>query len=400
MKLNRYYWLIILSVMLGSTAFSGCSGSSAATPTTTTDQQSAIMADLPERILAEARVVPQQSAALSFSTPGIVEEVLVDEGKQVEAGGAIARLKGIKRAEASIAQAEVLLLSAQKELDDLLDQSMVTTANAELALASAQIAYNNALEDRESLDYQQVSDNTLDGIRANYYLAEDAFKTAQKDYEQYKDRKDTDLDRAFYLNKLAAARAARDKALYNLNKALERPEPDKVAQADAALSLTKAALDDAQKTYEKLKAGPDPDVLKIKEANLKNAQAQLEYAQASLNDLNLTAPFSGTVITNSLKVGQAVSPADMVMLGDVSSWKIETTDLTELDITGISVGDSVSITFDAIPDLELTGVVNRIKAFGENKQGDITYTVYIDLDQQDPRLLWNMKAFVSFEVTN
>jgi HlyD family secretion protein len=56
-----------------------------------------------------------------------------------------------------------------------------------------------------------------------------------------------------------------------------------------------------------------------------------------------------------------------------------------------------TITFDAIPDLELHGAVSRIRPLGENKQGDITYAVTIQLDRQDPRLRWNMTASVTME---
>ncbi|NMB54274.1 MAG: HlyD family efflux transporter periplasmic adaptor subunit [Leptolinea sp.] len=349
------------------------------------------------RTLTEARVVPIRNAALSFPVSGIVEEVLTAEGTQVHEGDVIARLKGIDRARAAVTGAEVLQLTAQKNLDDFRDKSQVATADAELALAKAQIELKNARDHRNSLDYQQVSGAALDGLRATYYMALDDFKDAEDEYETYKDRDEKNLDRAAYLTKLSNARLAKDRALYNLNKALEMPDPEKIAKADARLSLAEAALADAQSTYDKVKNGPDAAQLGILELAVKNADAQLEAAKASLKDLELTAPFSGTIISNDLKPGQAVSPAVTVMLGDISSWQVETTDLVELDIVNIQPGDPVSVTFDAIPSLKISGTVNRIKQIGVASQGDTTYTVTIDLDESDPRLLWNMKAFVAFE---
>jgi multidrug resistance efflux pump len=337
------------------------------------------------------------NAALSFPTPGIVDEVLVPEGTAVKAGEVIARMKGIDRARAAIAQAEMLKLTAQKDMDDFDDKSKISTADAELLLAKARIELNNARDARKSLDYQQVSGPTLDGMRATYYMALDEFKTAEDDYEPYKDRGEKDLERAVFLTKLSNARLAKDKALFNLNKALEMPDPEKIAKADARLSLAEAGLADAQVTYDKVKDGPDATQLVILKAAVKNAEAQLEAAKSSLSDLELTAPFDGTVISNDLKPGQAVSPAVTVMLGDISSWQVETTDLVEQDIVNIQTGDAVSVTFDSIPSLTLAGVVNRIKQMGVASKGDTTYTVTIDLNQSDPRLLWNMKAFVAFE---
>jgi HlyD family secretion protein len=376
-------------------AVTGCAGINLG-PVTPTQQQTAQAAPSGGQFLAEARVVPNQYASLSFSIPGIIEEVLVKEGEQVTDGQIIARLKGSDQALSLISQAQVQVLSAQKDLDDLDDKAKLAAADAQLKMASDQIELKNAKDARHSLDYQQVTQDTLDNLRARYLLAQRDFKDAQDDYNSVKDRSDTDLDKAAALDNLSAKRQIRDQALYNLNKALERPEQNKIDKADARLALAEAAVEDDQSTYNKLKGGPDPDQLQLLQARLADAQSQLKAAQTGLADLDLKVPFAGTLISSSLDVGEAVAPQTVVMLGDVSSWKIETTDLTELDVPGVKQGDPVQITFDAIPDLKLPGRVNRIQEIGVDQQGDIVYKVYIDLDKQDMRLLWNMKAFVSF----
>ncbi len=57
-------------------------------------------------------------------------------------------------------------------------------------------------------------------------------------------------------------------------------------------------------------------------------------------------------------------------------------------------GDTVVVRFDALPGVELPGTVERIKSIGENKQGDITYTVIIQPQSHEQRLRWNMTASV------
>jgi hypothetical protein len=52
---------------------------------------------------------------------------------------------------------------------------------------------------------------------------------------------------------------------------------------------------------------------------------------------------------------------------------------------------------DALPEMTFSGVVERIKPLGENVQGDITYKATIRLDENDPRLRWNMTAAVLIE---
>jgi HlyD family secretion protein len=96
-----------------------------------------------------------------------------------------------------------------------------------------------------------------------------------------------------------------------------------------------------------------------------------------------------------VEVGEQVAPGTAVAwLADLSAWEIETDDLTELNVVRVHEEDPVTISFDALPDLKLPGRVTAIKALGENKMGDITYTVTILPDRYDGRLRWNMTASV------
>jgi len=123
------------------------------------------------------------------------------------------------------------------------------------------------------------------------------------------------------------------------------------------------------------------------------AQAGLEQAQASLADTELRAPFAGTVAALEVSHGeQVVAGLPIVQLAQLGTWQVETDDLTELDIVRVEEGGPVTVTFDAIEGLELAGTVQRIKAVGQEKLGDMTYTVIVRLDEQDPRLRWNMTA--------
>jgi HlyD family secretion protein len=95
------------------------------------------------------------------------------------------------------------------------------------------------------------------------------------------------------------------------------------------------------------------------------------------------------------EVGEQLLPgAAIVQLGDLASWQIETEDLVELDVVRVRVGAPVRVTIDALPGVQLTGKVVHIKLIGENKIGDMTYTVSIQLDQATAELAWNMTATV------
>ncbi|MFQ3662014.1 MAG: hypothetical protein SNJ69_06425 [Chloroflexaceae bacterium] len=61
------------------------------------------------------------------------------------------------------------------------------------------------------------------------------------------------------------------------------------------------------------------------------------------------------------------------------------------------VGDQVTLTFDALPDLALPGIVTKVQALGKTYQGDVIYTVTVEPQRWDERLRWNMTATVTIE---
>ena len=82
-------------------------------------------------------------------------------------------------------------------------------------------------------------------------------------------------------------------------------------------------------------------------------------------------------------------------MANLANWQIETEDLTELDVIAVKSGSSVNLSFDAIPGLTMGGVVQYVKPVGQDERGDVVYTVVIEPEKSDERMLWNMTATVS-----
>jgi multidrug resistance efflux pump len=132
-------------------------------------------------------------------------------------------------------------------------------------------------------------------------------------------------------------------------------------------------------------------------AHERSALAALEAAEADLARNELRAPWSGVVADLPLKVDAYVQPGQPVAtLADFSSWKVETDNLTEIEVPEVSLGQKVSITPDALPELDLPGVVTDISALHAEKRGDVTYTVTVAVEKSDPRLRWGMTMVVTF----
>lgn len=348
------------------------------------------------QVIAEGRLIPIRFVDLSFNTSGLIEEVLVNEGDQVSAGQLLARLSNREEYEANIAAAELELTNAQLDIKELYDNAPLQAAEAFQELVNVPEDVSDAQRAVDSLQSGIVNETDVDIARANVAFAKKQLEDAQEAYRPYANRSEENLTRAALLSKLAEAEQEYEDAVRRLNSLTGAPTEDKIERAEADLALARARLAEAQRRYEILKDGPDPDQLALAEAHLDNAEAKLAAAQAALLKLELRAPFTGTIASNNLKVGEYVAlGSPIIRLVDFSDWMLETTDLTELNIVRISNGGPAVVTCDALPDSQFPGRVSTINAIGENRQGDITYTVLVEIDSNDDRLLWNMTCSVS-----
>ena len=84
----------------------------------------------------------------------------------------------------------------------------------------------------------------------------------------------------------------------------------------------------------------------------------------------------------------------VLVLGDLDTLQVETTDLDEIDIARIQTGQRADLTFDALPEEVLTGEVVRIAPMSTPGQAATTYKVIVEFDEIDPALRWGMTAFV------
>jgi HlyD family secretion protein len=136
----------------------------------------------------------------------------------------------------------------------------------------------------------------------------------------------------------------------------------------------------------------------LAQARLDNAKAQATAAQNTLDNYDLRAPFNGTVVDTNISVNQMVGPeTQAVVVADFSQWYADTSDLSELDVVKVSVGQKVTVTADALPGVTMTGVVEEISAASKTKSGDILYTVHIRMEEVDPLMRWGMTVDGTFK---
>jgi multidrug resistance efflux pump len=345
------------------------------------------------QVNVEGKLVPYQYVDLSFNTTGTVETVLVSEGQAVKAGDLLARLHNQEQIKVSIASAELDVANAEKALDDLYVNAPLQAAQTWSDMVQAEKTLEDAQKKRSALNYPRGSEELIKEAQQTYDTALDGYNKMKDYYDRA-----NELDKRNLLDRVQKLRKERDDALAQLNYYKGKPDQFNFDQADATLALAQTNLSDLQRKYTILKDGPDPEDVKIAQAQVAQAQAKAEAAQASLKDLELRAPFDGTLVSMSLKPGQSVTQGTLAAtLADFSKWRVETTNLTELSVLKIQVGSPAVVSFDALPGVSFNGKVATIQSLGQNLQGDITYTASIDLDKIDPRLRWNMTAPVAIK---
>ncbi|HEX5942397.1 MAG TPA: HlyD family efflux transporter periplasmic adaptor subunit, partial [Anaerolineales bacterium] len=136
-------------------------------------------------------------------------------------------------------------------------------------------------------------------------------------------------------------------------------------------------------------------------ADVARMQALLDSAKAILDtQYALIAPFDGTVVSLDIAPAETVVPGQVViLLGDLSKYQIETTDLSERDITRVQVGQSASVFIEALEE-EFTGKVIDVDRISTTLGGDVVFKVTMELDDQPAGLLWGMSADVQIETAD
>lgn len=155
--------------------------------------------------------------------------------------------------------------------------------------------------------------------------------------------------------------------------------------------ISRAEMEQSQTTYEQA------------EQSVKRMQSQYDRAVTNLGYATITSPVDGTVIAREVDVGQTVAasfqtPNLFKIAEDLSQMQIETS-VSEADIGVIKEGQAVTFTVDAYPNQTFDGTVRQIRLSPTTTSNVVVYTVVIDVDNSDLRLMPGMTAFVTIVVT-
>jgi hypothetical protein len=301
-------------------------------------------------------------------------------------------------ADSAVTQAQA---GREVALDTVTDAD-IAAAKASLAIATADLS---ALEE----NYQQILDScfktpdgqtfcplygTVEEQTRGQLEAAQANQVAAQALVDLLNAGPTPAQRAAAGGAVALAIANRDVAQAQLDLILAGALPEQIEKASVGVAQAELGIKVAGAEMR----GAETAIMQA-EAGLAIAEAGRDTIQAALDRMTLWATVDGTVASISSSPGEMVAPGTPVAtLADLSGWLVETTDVSELDVPYIAVGDSVEVRFDAIPDRMVAGVVTNIAEMSSMALGDVVYQVTVQLEDAPDLLRWGMTAFVDIDV--
>lgn len=356
--------------------------------------------DVRKTVISTGTVTSQSNLSLGFKSSGILTQLNVKVGDKVRAGQTLAVLDE-KDASASIAQANAQVMSAQANLDKLINgASNPDIQVAQVALDNAKSAYRNTVSQQQILvdnakaamlnsTPQAIASSTMttatvtvsgsftgkdqgaftislyDTINGQYYSVAGlggesgpvsrglpqpignglyiTFSTTGLLYSSTQ-----------WTIQIPNTLASNYLTNYNAYQAALQTQASAVSSADAAVKTAQASLD--QK-----KAQARPEDLSAAEASLAQAQAQLQIARNTYANNIITAPINGQITSVDIKIGEQVSALkEALVLLDQNSLHVES-NIPESSIGLVMSGQAIDMTLDAFgPDKHLTGQVISI----------------------------------------
>lgn len=132
------------------------------------------------------------------------------------------------------------------------------------------------------------------------------------------------------------------------------------------------------------------------------ATATLRRASQNLDYCTIRSPVKGVIIDRRVNIGQTVvaslnAPSLFLLAKDLKRLEVWAA-VNEADIGNIHPGQPVTFTVDAHPGVTFQGEVEKIRLNATMTQNVVTYTVEIDTDNSDGRLIPYLTANLKFLV--
>jgi len=338
-------------------------------------------------VSASGVITPSREVHLAFLQGGEVKKVNAAIGDEVNKGDVLVELDN------AVVQAQ--FDQAERTVRELTSDAAI--AAAENALVVSQKEEKDAKNRVLTWVTHRGSDDMIDKADSNFTVAKGNLDNSQIFFDNFKNNAKDNPNYIAALARLTAAQTAYDQAKTNLDYLQAKPTPLEVQKNDTLLAIASAAVKENQWYFSALKGDTIPeDATGIQLTNLQNAKANLAAAQSLLDDTRLISPINGVVTNIVFHEGDFAAPGVVgAAVIDPTSYYVETTDLSELDVPKVQIGQPVNITIKALGET-ITGKVKAISSDATSLGGDMVYKTIILLDKIPEGLRGGMSVDVEF----
>lgn len=329
---------------------------------------------------AAGNVSAPEDAAMGFQTSGRVAKVNVQVGDFVKKGQLLMELDTTDL-ELALKTAKTNLASQQASFEQ-------TQSNLQMALRTAQA---NLASSQANLDAAKAKNaqnaNQLIIAKAQLDKAAIALQTAQGNYNAIAWRGDVGL---------TPQAAALQQATIDYQSALANYQMTAATINDSALRAAQSAFEKDQLALEQAQRNLDTS-LRVAQAALEREQVAVEQAQRNLEKAKIYAPFDGYIAQVNFSVGDSAGTATAIVIVDTSSLQVKVT-VAEVDMAKLKVGQTASMTLDALPGKTYNAKVLTIGPVGTITQGVVNYPVTVVVTDADSAIKPGMTANLNIVV--
>lgn len=367
----------------------------------------------PEQLAASQASVASAQANLAKTRSGNVTATDIAEAEaqvrsaqaQLDDLQAGAKPDELASAQASYDQAVTNLEAQRKSLAVAKERAQSDVEQAANTLRDAQAEYSRIYWDNQNLakapgDLPQERRDEEDAARRAVENNEESLRQAQLAYEQAQADEITGIQQAESQLREAeqklrttgegATKAEIIQAQSSLDEARARLNGLRQGGTAADIAASQASLDQARANLAELTAPASATDLRIEGASVAQAEQSLAQAKLALEQATLKAPFAGVVTSVAIVPGSTASGSVLSLL-DRDPLHVDLR-LSENDVAKVALGLPVTLTIDALPELQLAGAVSYIASAADDENGVVTYRVRISFDDVDPSVKVGMTA--------
>ena len=298
----------------------------------------AFIGNISNTVSAQGSVVSNSDSSLTFGSSGKVTNLNVQVGQSVKAGQVLAAIDDTAARQA-VAQATGTLSSAK-----------ISQTNAQVALQKIQ----------DGIDAKN-NQNTLDQAKYKLDQAQLAFDNWNNFHYGFQAKPEILYD---YCQQMVGNPANNNKSNSQTVSDCTSwlANYDALSQAKLTYKATQDSLAASSGKYADQNLALAQEQLKNADANVAYAQLSLDVANKALTGTKLIANKSGVVAAVGGQIGDQVS-ANSVGSSGSTGWIVITSsaelqvkvNYAEADATKLNIGAPVNVTFDALPNVEVSG---------------------------------------------